>query len=152
MRVLGRPSLPDRRAARLVALAAAPAAHPSELPGALAARVAAALRAALAECGRSEPAACAPVSPGLAAAVRDVVDAARAAGIVYGEQLLIALKRAWTTLPDVQALPPGGAREAAWDQLVALCVQAFYAPVRSGSDTARVLRLVPSQSDQAIQP
>ena len=152
MRVLRRSSLPDRRAARLVALAATPAAQLSVQPDALSGRVVAALRAALAECSTAEPGGRASVSPELAAAVRDVVDAARAAGIVYGEQLLIALKRAWTTLSDVRALPPGGAREAAWDQLVALCVQTFYAPVRSGSDTARVLRLVPSQSDRAIQP
>ena len=84
--------------------------------------------------------------------MRDLVEEARAGGVVHGEQLLIAFKRAWTTLPDVQALPPGGARESAWDRLVALSVRAFYAPGRRAPDSPHVLRLVSNPSDRAIQP
>ena len=152
MRVLLRSSLPDRRAAPLVALAAVPPGRSSEHPGALSGRGVLALRAALSECGGAHLERRAPVSPGLAAAVRDLVDAARVAGVVYGEQLLIALERAWATLPEVEELPPGGTREAAWDRLVALCVRAFYAPMPPGSEAPRVLRLVVNQSDRAIQP
>lgn len=150
MPVLPRSSPPDRRAARLVALAAAPWAPASEQPSGFSDCGVAALRAAVAECGQVDAGRHAPASPTLEAAVRDLVAEARAVGMVYGEQLLIALKRVWTALPEVQALPRGGAREAAWDRLVALCVQAFYAPVRPGPDCSRVLRLVSNPSDRAI--
>ena len=126
IRMLRRSSPPDRRAARLVALAA-----PAYAPEPAAERPVsgvAALRAALAECA-ADPDSSAAVPVGLAAAARSLADVARADGAVHGEQLVISLKRVWHTLPEAQRLPIGGPREAVWSRLVALCMRAFYAPV-----------------------
>ena len=126
MRLAPRSAPPDRQVARPVALAVMPSSDPvssaSFSPGALAA-----LRAAVAGCAAVDHHQWATISAELPVAARLLADAARAADPVRGEQLVIALKRAWPVLPEVQHLPTGGPREAVWNRLVTLCVEAFYA-------------------------
>jgi len=42
------------------------------------------------------------------------------------EQLLIALKQAWRSIPEAQRIPAGGPREKLLDRLVTMCIEEFY--------------------------
>jgi hypothetical protein len=87
----------------------------------------------------------------LRAAARLLADAARASDPVRAERLVIALKELWAVLPEVQRLAPSGPREAVWSRLVALVVEAFYAPHadapnRTPNDAVRSLASSPHLS------
>ena len=120
-----RHSLPDRRAARLVALHAASGPH---TPG---------LGLAVLERAREDHVAGAPAARALSAHVDDSLRRAARflcaearAGDPRVESLLASLERKWLSLPAAQRLPADGRREAVWNRLVALCLEEFgVAPV-----------------------
>jgi hypothetical protein len=72
----------------------------------------------------------------LRAAAHLLAAEARAADPVRAERLLIALRRAWRELPEVESLPGDGARRALWDRFVRLCCEEFYAPARAAASPA----------------
>jgi hypothetical protein len=45
---------------------------------------------------------------------------------LHAEQLIIAFKEAWRTLPEVQRIPRGGERERLLERIVTLCVEEYY--------------------------
>ena len=45
---------------------------------------------------------------------------------LHAEQLIIAFKEAWHSLPEVQRIPRGGERERLLEQIVTLCVEEYY--------------------------
>jgi hypothetical protein len=133
MRSYGR-TLPDRRAARLLMLTGGLA---SERPGASssqrpAGRTGLAALACVLRAYAPEALLARPAEPHAEAALRGAVrvlcDEARADDPERAEHLLIALKQAWPSLPEVRELSAHAARGALWDRVVALCVEEFYSP------------------------
>lgn len=45
---------------------------------------------------------------------------------LYGEHLLVAVKRVWQDMPEVRALRESGERQRLLDRLVTLCIDAYY--------------------------
>jgi len=60
-------------------------------------------------------------------AIRAMCDEAHRNGL-RAEQLLVILKDAWSSLPEVARLSPGGTRERLLDRIVTMCVEEFYGP------------------------
>jgi hypothetical protein len=58
-------------------------------------------------------------------AIRVMCDEAHRNGL-RAEQLLVILKDAWSSLPEVARLPTGGTRERLLDRIVTMCVEEFY--------------------------
>jgi hypothetical protein len=46
---------------------------------------------------------------------------------VRAEQMIVALKEAWRSLPEVQALPAGGPRDTALSGAITMLIEEFYA-------------------------
>ena len=59
-------------------------------------------------------------------ALRLLCDDARRHGI-QPEQLIVLLKQAWLTLPEIHSLPAGALRREPLARVVTLCIQEFYA-------------------------
>ena|SRR5688500_3049319 len=45
---------------------------------------------------------------------------------LYAERMLVAFKRVWGDLPEVQAMPSEQERKRLLDRLVKLCIDAYY--------------------------
>ena len=60
-------------------------------------------------------------------AIRVMCDEAHRNGL-RAEQLLVILKDAWSSLPEVTRLPTGGTRERLLGRIVTMCVEEFYGP------------------------
>jgi hypothetical protein len=45
---------------------------------------------------------------------------------LYAEQMLIAFKRVWADLPEVQSIPGEGERKRILDRVVKLCIDSYY--------------------------
>jgi hypothetical protein len=45
---------------------------------------------------------------------------------LYAERMLVAFKRVWGEMPEVQALPSEKERKRMLDRLVKLCIDAYY--------------------------
>jgi len=104
-----------------------PPSPPSQLsplaPGALSTDTVDALRRALrARLGRPEQR-----DDELRRAVRLMCDELRARGL-HAEQLLVAVKELWQSLPEAQQLPFGPPRYDALDHIITMCIQEFYDP------------------------
>jgi hypothetical protein len=59
-------------------------------------------------------------------AVRLLCDEAHRRGL-RAEQVIVLLKEAWGSLPDVQVLAPGEERRESLSRIVSLCIDEFYA-------------------------
>ncbi len=46
---------------------------------------------------------------------------------LYAEQMLIAFKRVWTEMPEVQAIPDEAERRRLLNRVVKLCIDSYYA-------------------------
>jgi hypothetical protein len=46
---------------------------------------------------------------------------------LYAEHMLIAFKRVWADMPEVQAIPDDAQRKRLLDRLVKLCIDSYYA-------------------------
>ena len=144
-------ALPDRRAARLVALTTAtanagPIAPEVASPGSEADGLAALARVLAAYgaerlAGRGERR---EADAALRAAVRCLAASARAQDPVRAERLLLAVKPVWRALPPHQNSAEADARAALWPRLVALCVEEFYAPSHDAAAPAPALFRAPA--------
>ena len=59
-------------------------------------------------------------------AMRLLCDDARRRGL-RAEQVIVLVKEAWASLPEVHALPRGQQRSEALSRIVSLCIDEFYA-------------------------
>ena len=63
----------------------------------------------------------APVCEALAVLAREAQERK-----LYAERMLVAFKRVWSEMPEVQAMPSEKERKALLDRLVKLCIDAYY--------------------------
>lgn len=99
---------------------------PSQLsplaPASLSGETVDALRRALrAHLGRAES------DDELRRAVRRMCNELRAKGL-QAEQLLVAFKELWQSLPEAQQLPFGPPRYDALDRIITMCIEEYYEP------------------------
>ena len=64
--------------------------------------------------------------------IRALADAARGRGL-RAEQLVVALREAWTTLPEARAITPRSRRAEVAAHLVGVCIDEYYAGAKAGT-------------------